>query len=185
MNLLPNEHVEFSYQYKKVGVECTNFRVIKKISDSGVETINVVYYNDIASFHTGYKSYRILLVLSIIFMIMALVLLGMGNNAENAPIPIFVSIIFGAIWYFTRKNVFAIETNGGSLIPFPDNHLGRNIIDMTEIISVKKYQGMGSSSSGAGIPLVTNIIPQEKFCKNCNAKVGVNDRFCESCGNII
>lgn len=182
MNLLPNEHVEFSYQYKKVGVECTNFRVIKKTALAGFETISVIYYNDIASFYTGHKNFRIYIILCVISASLAYVF--KGNTMYLLLITILICV-FGALWYFTRENVFVIETNGGSLITFPDNHLGRNIIDMTEIISVKKYQGMGSSSSGAGIPLVTNIIPQEKFCKNCNAKVGVNDRFCESCGNII
>lgn len=125
MKLLPNELEVVTSNDNKIIL--TNHRIQMNDSMWGQSFFISIFLEDISSIETKYKSYIFFLILAGISVLGGI--FGVVSGNEEA----FLSLIFGGIffaaWWFTRKHVISISSNGGSSLNFIVQGMGNEQIN--------------------------------------------------------
>jgi len=109
MNLLQNEELLMNSDDKSVLL--TNKRVVMDSKIWGKSNKIFIFLEDISSVEVHYKSYPLLLILSVVSMIVIVFL------REIPPIAgIGLALLFAVGWLITRKHTIQINSNGGASI---------------------------------------------------------------------
>lgn len=111
MKLLPNE-VEL-LKSNDDAIILTNFRIQMTDKIWGQAFSIIIFLQDISSIETKFKSNILFLVLGAITAIGGF---SIGEEAEMAGL--LLGGIFVAIWWFTRKHIVSISSNGGASLNF-------------------------------------------------------------------
>jgi hypothetical protein len=138
MKLLPNEVKILSSNSEKVIL--TDHRVqLTDIVAGGSFTISI-FLEDISSIETRYKSNIWLLILGGISVLGGLLIPGRYGGNHLGP-GLVVGLIFFVIWWFTRKHIVAISSNGGSALNFiAEGMSAETINDFVYNVSVAKQK---------------------------------------------
>jgi hypothetical protein len=127
MKLLPNENKLITSNLNKVVL--TNYRIQMTDTLWG-QSYNVsMFLEDISSMEIKFKNNLILLALSVAAMISGLMM--PGGYRESSPMLPFVVVagILFIIWWFTRKHVISISSNGGATLAFEIKGMSKGSID--------------------------------------------------------
>ena len=128
MKLLPNEEAVLSSNGDKIIL--TNYRIQMTDSEWG-QSFNIsIFLEDISSIEVKYSSHIILIIIGIICVLGGF-FMGNAYTAHSAEYSqgggigssaMFTGIIFGgmffAAWWFTRKHIISISSDGGSSLNF-------------------------------------------------------------------
>ena len=130
MKLLPNEEVILTLSNEQLTL--TNQRIHMNYAELGQAMTISIFLEKISSIETKYKSYLFLLIIA------AIVFLGgiAGNEMTGAVVG---GGIFFAIWWFTRKHVVTITSDGGSSLNYMIQGISTdNIHDFVHQVSAAK-----------------------------------------------
>lgn len=173
MILLPNESEHFCNNVRTFII--TNYRVYRQHKGFFNDYSMTIFHKDIASIEKKYSSSVILILLAIIFFCGFLYLLTTPYNKENSFLPLFLSLIFGVVWYLTRKHKLIITSHGGTKLKYIVSGNDAEIIKSVEIISTMKQTQTAGTANIASTPM-------NKKCSACQHPVNMGDSFCENCG---
>jgi len=84
----------------------------------GQQSTTSIMLEKVSSIQATYISYPLLLVIAGISLVIAI---GMGSQRSSQgqlSIPIIIAVVLGIIYYFTRKHVCVIASDGGAKIVF-------------------------------------------------------------------
>ena len=109
MNLLPNEEKLVSSNEDKIIL--TNHRIHLRDSVWGQSFTISIFLEDISSIEIKYKSNIVFMILGVICILGGFYAAGQGGNLLGG---IVIGGIFLALWWFTRKHVVSVSSNGGS-----------------------------------------------------------------------
>lgn len=115
MKLLPNEENLFTSTAGNLIL--TSHRIQMTDRAWGQSFTISIFLEDISSIEIKYKSHIFLLILGAIFFIGSLLSVGEAGSGIMA-VGLIQSLIFLAIWWFTRKNVISISSDGGASLNF-------------------------------------------------------------------
>jgi len=131
MNLMAGEEEIASIGDSISGIMLTNKRVRGEMSVLGASDLISITLNSISSCGLTTKSYPLLLVLAVIAVLSAFF-------AESWQIA-FGALILGAIYFFTRKAVISIASNGGLEIACPVADLSKaKLLEFIEKVESEK-----------------------------------------------
>lgn len=99
-------------------ITLTNKRIQMKDEVLGKAYTIIIFLEDISSTEVQYKSYVILLFLGVLSVLGGLLTGSSSNNVSAMAGGIILGVIFLAIWWFTRKHIVSISSNGGSRMNF-------------------------------------------------------------------
>ena len=125
MNLLTNE--ETLITSKGNNIILTNRRIYMKQSQWGSAYSISIFLEDISSLETKYNSNIIFILLAVIS-----VLAGVYLAKENGQ-ALVAGLIFGALflalWFYTRKHIISISSDGGASLNFKVEGMADDKID--------------------------------------------------------
>ena len=113
MKLLPNEEKIIVSNEEKIIL--TNQRIKLTESVLGKSNTICIFLENISSIEIKYKSSLIFAVLGVLNILLGIYMKMQGNSNE---IIFILGGAFLAVWWFTRKHVIAISSNGGSSLDF-------------------------------------------------------------------
>ena len=132
MKLLPNEEKLITSNEDKIVL--TNHRIQMTDSFWGQSFTISIFLEDISSIEIKYKSNILLLILGAIC-----VLGGFYMGFKGMPLGLVLGGIFFAVWWFTRKHIISISSDGGSSLNFMVQGMGdEKINDFVHNVSVAK-----------------------------------------------
>jgi len=105
MNLLENENEIISLNGKRIIL--TNYRIIQNDQLAGKSYSISIFLENISSIENQYKS-------SPVYLIIAGVAFIGGIGYESLMVGVIAGLIFVALWWFSRKHLITIKSNGGS-----------------------------------------------------------------------
>jgi hypothetical protein len=113
MKLLPGENKLITSDNDRMIL--TNYRITKRDEIWGKSYKISIFLEDISSIEVHFKSHIVLLIIGVL-----MVLAGLGMSIEAGPIVSVGSIVVGgifiAIWWFSRKHIVSISSDGGSTL---------------------------------------------------------------------
>jgi hypothetical protein len=113
MTLLPGENKLITSDNDRMIL--TNYRITKQDEIWGKSYKISIFLEDISSIEVHFKSHIVLLIIGVL-----MVLAGLGMSIEAGPIVSVGSIVVGgifiAIWWFSRKHIVSIFSDGGSTL---------------------------------------------------------------------
>ncbi|MCX6306490.1 MAG: hypothetical protein NT040_16120 [Bacteroidetes bacterium] len=116
MKLLPNEENVLTSNEDKIIL--TNYRVQMTDSLWG-QSFNIsIFLEDISSIEVKYRSYPFLILLGVLFVLSGSYLGGQHGGSGAMTGGIVLGLLFFAAWWFTRKRVISISSDGGSSLNF-------------------------------------------------------------------
>lgn len=114
MKLLPNEEKLITSNGEKVIL--TNHRIQMDDSSWGKSFTISIFLEDISSIEIKYKSNLIFIILGVPFILAGVVLSKIAG--EMFGLGLVIGLILIALWFFSRKHVISISSNGGSVMNF-------------------------------------------------------------------
>lgn len=126
MKLLQNEEQLLTSNGDKIIL--TNHRIQLTDSVWGQSFSISIFLEDISSIETKYKSNILLLILGAICVLGGFYIAGNGGGQAMVG-GIVIGGIFFAIWWFTRKHIISISSNGGASLNFIVQGMGEDIIN--------------------------------------------------------
>jgi hypothetical protein len=111
MKLLPNEEKLITSNEDRIIL--TNFRITKRDEIWGKSYRISIFLEDISSIEVHFKSNIILLSIGIL-LILAGGVIGDLGGAESSAGPLLLGGIFIAVWWFSRKHIVTVSSDGGS-----------------------------------------------------------------------
>ena len=134
MNLLPNEEKLVSSNEDKIIL--TNHRIHLTDSVWGQSFTISIFLEDISSIEIKYKSTILFIILGVLCILGGFYASAQGGSFLGG---IFLGGIFLALWWFTRKHVVSVSSNGGSSLNFIVQGMAdEKISDFVHKISVAK-----------------------------------------------
>jgi hypothetical protein len=126
MKLLIDEEILVSSNENSVIL--TSHRITMRNEVWGKSHNISIFLEDISSIETHYKSNIIFLIIGLLFAFIGLFMLskGGGNMATGGFV---IGGIFIAIWWFTRKHLVTISSDGGNALNFVVEGMADNKID--------------------------------------------------------
>lgn len=113
MTLLPGENKLITSDNDRMIL--TNYRITKRDEIWGKSYKISIFLEDISSIEVHFKSHIVLLIIGVLML-----LAGLGMSIEAGPIVSVGSIVVGgifiAIWWFSRKHIVSISSDGGSTL---------------------------------------------------------------------
>jgi hypothetical protein len=113
MKLLPGENKLITSDNDSMNL--TNYRITKRDEIWGKSYKISIFLEDISSIEVHFKSHIVLLIIGVLML-----LAGLGMSIEAGPIVSVGSIVVGgifiAIWWFSRKHIVSISSDGGSTL---------------------------------------------------------------------
>lgn len=111
MKLLQNEEKLQSSNADKIVL--TNQRILMQEEVWGKSYKISIFLEDISSIETHFKSNTLFLIIGIILAVAGLLLNSTGIK-DTSAIGLIIGGIFIALWWFSRKHLVTIASNGGS-----------------------------------------------------------------------
>lgn len=134
MKLLPNEEKLITSNNDKVNL--TNHRIQMRDSVWGKSYTISIFLEDISSIEIKYKSILWLLILGSLCLLSEVYMLNNGGGNEWLLI---LGIGFIAAWWFSRRHVISISSDGGSSLSFIVEDMGdEKINDFVYNVSLAK-----------------------------------------------
>jgi len=131
MKLLPNEEKLVTSNEDKIFL--SNHRIQMTDSAWGQSFTISIFLEDISSIEIKYKSNILLLILGAICVLGGFYMGGFnfiqGRGGEGMISGLVVGGIFFAIWWFTRKHIISISSDGGSSLKFMVQGMGDDKIN--------------------------------------------------------
>lgn len=115
MKLLPNEETLITSNEDKIVL--TNNRIQMNDSVWGQSYKISIFLEDISSIEIKYKSNVLFLFLGVICILGGLYMGGQSGSEEMIGGLVLGAVLI-AIWWFSRKNIISISSNGGSSLNF-------------------------------------------------------------------
>jgi len=126
MKLLPTEEKLITSNEDKIIL--TNHRIQMTDSVWGQSITISIFLEDISSLEIKYKSNIIFIILSIICL-----LGGASSAGQEGSTALIGGLVFGgiffALWWFTRKHIISISSDGGASLNFMVQGMGDDKID--------------------------------------------------------
>jgi hypothetical protein len=137
MKLLPNEEKLVSSNDDKIVL--TNHRIQMTDSVWGQSYTISISLENISSIEIKYKSNIILLVLGALSVLAGLYAASENRDSDSMLGGIALGLGFFALWWFTRKHIVSISSNGGSSLDFMVQGMGEErIADFIYKVSLAK-----------------------------------------------
>ncbi|UEG50680.1 hypothetical protein LK994_04235 [Ferruginibacter lapsinanis] len=139
MLLLPNERQIVTANDDKIIL--TNQLIQLNDKSSGNSYQITMFLENISSFEKRYISYPFLLILSVLAILFgaATYINGAGGDREESPFIIVGGIILLIIWFFTKKHIIKIKSDGGSSLDFVISKMSDELVeDFLYKVSVAK-----------------------------------------------
>lgn len=116
MKLLPDEEKILSSNADKIIL--TNHRI--QLSDNiwGYSFTICIFLENISSIEIKYKSYSLFIYLGTIFLFLGPIEFCFKYDISKLFIKFLVACVFYAIWWYTRRKIVSISSNGGSALNF-------------------------------------------------------------------
>lgn len=127
MKLLQNEEKLISSNADKIVL--TNQRIMLTDKVWGKSFKISICLENISSIESHYKSNILFLILGIFFTLGGLVMSTQGGGGGAAMGGLVLGGVFIAIWWFTRKHIVTISSNGGSHLNFIVENMSNDKID--------------------------------------------------------
>lgn len=108
-------------------ISLTTHRIRLNDSSIGSSHLVSIMLDKVSSIEVRYKSWWILLILSILLIIGGL-WMGMLNNGEAMMVGIVVGLLLGLFYVFSRKHVIVISSDGGTSLNFHTKGMKREKI---------------------------------------------------------
>lgn len=136
MKLLPNEEKLITSNEDKIIL--TNHRIQMRDSVLGQSFTVSIFLEDISSIEIKYKSNILLIILSAICVLAGFYMAGQ-RGSEDMIGGLVLGGIFFAIWWFTRKHIVSISSDGGASLNFMVQGMGDDkIADFIHNVSLAK-----------------------------------------------
>lgn len=137
MRFLPNEEKLITSNKDKIIL--TNYRIQMTDRVWGQSFTISIFLEDISSIEIKYKSNILLLLLCTICVLGGLYIAGQSNGIEGMLGGVILGGIFFAMWWFTRKHIISISSDGGSSLNFIVQGMGdEKIHDFVHNVSLAK-----------------------------------------------
>lgn len=137
MKLLPNEEKLITSNADKIIL--TNHRIQMTDSVWGQSFTVSIFLEDISSIEIKYKSNILLIILGVICVLGGFYMAGQSRGSEGMIAGLVLGGIFFAIWWFTRKHIISISSDGGSSLNFMVQGMGdEKINDFVHNVSLAK-----------------------------------------------
>lgn len=147
MKLFPTEEVIVTSNENKIIL--TNHRMQMTDSRLGQSFTISIFLEDISSMETKYKSHIILIGLAVLSVLGGLYLSGKNGGSDALTGGVVLGAIFFAIWWFTRKHIISIASDGGSAMNFEVEGMGQEkvneFIDNVSLAKLTRVNQLGSS----------------------------------------
>lgn len=111
MKLLQNEEKLITSDEDRMIL--TNYRITKRDEIWGKSHKISIFLEDISSIEVHFKSNIVFLIIGILLALAGLVMSSQGGG-ESSIGGLVIGGIFVAIWWFSRKHIVSIASNGGS-----------------------------------------------------------------------
>lgn len=122
MKLLPNEENLVTSNGDKIIL--TNHRIQMTDSVWGQSFTVSIFLEDISSIEIKYKSNILLLILGAICVLGGFYMAGQHGGNDGMIGGLVLGGIFFAIWWFTRKHIISISSDGGASLNFMVQGMG-------------------------------------------------------------
>lgn len=122
MELLPNE--QKIVQSNDTKVILTNYRIHMNDSTWGQSYFINIFLEDVSTIEVKYKSNIWLLVVAAF-----LIFIGVYLRGTVSSFGIIAGVLFLVLWWFGRKHVVSISSNGGSVLNFIVQGMGDDEIE--------------------------------------------------------
>jgi hypothetical protein len=137
MKLLPNEEKLITSNADKIIL--TNHRIQMTDSVWGQSFTVSIFLEDISSIEIKYKSNILLIILGVICVLGGFYMAGQSRGSEGMIGGLVLGAIFFAIWWFTRKHIISIASDGGASLNFMVQGMGdEKINDFIHNVSLAK-----------------------------------------------
>lgn len=113
MKLLQNEEKLITSDEDRMIL--TNYRITKRDEVWGKSYKISIFLEDISSIEVHFKSNIVFLIIGILLALAGLVMSSQGG-AESSVGSFVIGGIFIAIWWFNRKHIVSISSDGGSTL---------------------------------------------------------------------
>ena len=138
MKLLPNEEKLITSNADKIVL--TDHRIQMTDSVWGKTFTISIFLEDISSIETKYKSKILFIILGAICVLGGVYIAGEYSADEGIAL-LILGVIFFAVWWFTRKHIVSISSDGGSSLNFMVHGTGKEKIqDFVHSVSVAKQK---------------------------------------------
>jgi hypothetical protein len=127
MTLFANEEQLVTSNGNKVIL--TSHRIQMTDSDWGSSYSIVIFLEDISSIETRYKSNIIFLILGCLGILFGFYLSSQTYSGGSLNIGFIGGIILLALWWFSRKHVISISSDGGSSLNFQVGQMSKDQIE--------------------------------------------------------
>ncbi len=136
MKLLPNEEKLITSNENKIIL--TNHRIQMTDSVWGQSFTISIFLEDISSLEIKYKSNIIFIILGVIYLLGGVYMARQGGS-EAMIGGLVLGGIFFALWWFTRKHIISISSDGGASLNFMVQGMGEDkIADFIHNVSLAK-----------------------------------------------
>lgn len=136
MKLLPNEEKLITSNKDKIIL--TNHRIQMTDSVWGQSFTISIFLEDISSLEIKYKSYILFIILGVICLYGGVYMAGQ-EESEAMIGGLVLGGIFFALWWFPRKHIISISSDGGASLNFMVQGMGDDkIADFIHNVSLAK-----------------------------------------------
>ena len=122
MKLLPNEEKLITSNEDKIIL--TNHRIQMTDSVWGQSFTISIFLEDISSIEMKYKSNILFIILGVICVLGGVYMGGQNGGSESMIGGLVLGGIFFALWWFTRKHIISISSDGGASLNFMVQGMG-------------------------------------------------------------
>ena len=137
MKLLPNEEKLITSNADKIIL--TNHRIQMTDSVWGQSFTISIFLEDISSMEIKYKSNILFIILGVICVLGGVYTAGQHGGSEAMIGGLVLGGIFFALWWFTRKHIISISSDGGASLNFMVQGMGKDkIADFIHNVSLAK-----------------------------------------------
>jgi hypothetical protein len=116
MKLLPNEEKLIISNADKIIL--TNHRIQMNDSVWGQSYTISIFLEDISSIEIKYKSNLIFIIFGVLSILAGVFLAGEHNGGQEIILGLVGGGVFLAFWWFSRKHIISISSDGGSVMKF-------------------------------------------------------------------
>ncbi len=127
MTLLPNEENLVTSNGNKLIL--TTHRIQLRDSDWGNSYSIVIFLEDISSIETRYKNNVVFLILGCGGILLGIYLSSQTYNGASLNVGFIAGVIFLLGWFFLRRHVISISSNGGSSLNFEVGQMSKDQIE--------------------------------------------------------